>query len=116
MIYLKAFMFAGLICLICQVVLDNSKVTPGHITSSVTVLGAILSFFGIYDKIVSWCGAGATTLISNFGHMLYSSGIAGYEESGILGLFQNLLCSSGVALVTVVVFSFVFTLIFKAKD
>jgi len=49
MIYLKAFMFAGLICLICQVVLDNSKVTPGHITSSVTVLGAILSFFKAKD-------------------------------------------------------------------
>lgn len=116
MIYLNAFLFAGFVCLICQVVLDNTKLTPGHITSSVTVIGAILSFFGIYDKIVAWCGAGATTLISNFGHMLYTSGVNGYQESGILGLFQNLLCSSGVAIVGVVIFSFVFTLIFKAKD
>jgi len=116
MIYLNAFLFAGIVCLICQVVLDNTKLTPGHITSSVTVIGAFLSFLGIYDKIVSLCGAGATTLISNFGHMLYTSGVAGYEESGILGLFQNLLCSSGVAIVGVVIFSFVFTLIFKARD
>lgn len=116
MIYLNAFLFAGFVCMICQIVLDNSKLTPGHITSSVTVIGAVLSFLGIYDKIVSHCGAGATALISNFGHMLYTSGLAGYEESGILGLFSKLLCSSGVAIVGVVIFSFVFTLLFKAKD
>lgn len=116
MLYFKAFLFAGIVCLICQVVLDNTRLTPGHITSGVTVIGAILSFLGIYDDIVAWCGAGATTLISNFGHMLYSAGIAGYEESGILGIFSNLLCSSGIALVSVIVFSFVFALVFKAKD
>ena len=109
-------MFAGFVCLICQVVLDNTKLTPGHITSVVTVIGAFLSFLGVYDKIVFYCGAGATTLISNFGHMLYTSGLAGYEEAGILGLFSGLLCSSGIAIVSVVIFSFVFTLIFKARD
>lgn len=116
MMYLNAFLLAGFVCLICQVVLDNTKLTPGHITSGVTVIGAILSFLGIYDDAVAKCGAGATTLISNFGHMLYSAGLAGYEESGFLGIFSNLLCYSGVALVGVIIFSFVFTLIFKARD
>ena len=114
--YINAFLFAGLVCLICQIILDNTKLTPGHITSSVTVLGAILSFFGVYDKIVAHCGAGATTLIANFGHMLYSSGLQGYEESGVLGLFSQMLCASGIAIVSVIVFSFIFTLIFKARD
>lgn len=114
--YLNAFLFAGFVCLICQVVLDNTKLTPGHITSGVTVIGAILSFLGIYDDIISKCGAGATLLISNFGHMLYTAGLNGYEEAGFLGIFSNLLCSSGVAIVSVIVFSFIFTLIFKAKD
>ena len=114
--YIQAFIFAGLVCLICQVVLDNTKLTPGHITSGVTVIGALLSFFGIYDKIIAWAGAGATVLIANFGHMLYSAGAAGYEEAGVLGLFSQLLCSSGIAIVSVVVFSFVFTMIFKARD
>ena len=114
--YISAFLFAGFVCLICQVVLDNSKLTPGHITSSVTVIGAILSFLGIYDDIVSKCGAGATVLIANFGHMLYSAGIKGYEEAGFLGIFSELLCSSGIAIVSVIVLSFVFTLIFKARD
>lgn len=114
--YLNAFLFAGFVCLICQVVLDNTNLTPGHITSGVTVIGAILSFLGIYDDIISKCGAGATLLISNFGHMLYTAGLNGYEEAGFLGIFSNLLCSSGVAIVSVIVFSFIFTLIFKAKD
>ena len=116
MIYLNAFLMAGTVCLICQIILDNTKLTPGHITSSVTVIGAILSYFGVYDKLIRYCGAGATTLIANFGHMLYSAGLQGYEESGFLGIFTGLLCSSGVAIVSVVVFSFVFTLLFKAKD
>lgn len=116
MIYFYAFLFAGAVCLICQVVLDNTKFTPGHITSGVTVIGALLSFLGIYDDIVTKCGAGATTLISNFGHMLYSAGIKGYEESGFLGIFSELLCSSGIAIVSVIIFSFFFTLLFKAKD
>ncbi len=114
--YISAFLFAGFVCLICQIVFDNSKLTPGHITSSVTVIGAILSFLGIYDDIVSKCGAGATVLIANFGHMLYSAGIKGYEEAGFLGIFSELLCSSGIAIVSVIVLSFVFTLIFKARD
>lgn len=114
--YLNAFLFAGTVCLICQVVLDNTLLTPGHITSSVTVIGAILSFLGIYDDIISKCGAGATILISNFGHMLYTAGMSGYEEAGFLGIFSKLLCSSGVAIVGVIVFSFIFTLVFKPKD
>lgn len=116
MIYFRAFIFTGLVCLICQIILDNTKLTPGHITSGVTILGALLSFFGIYDKLITTFGAGATVLISNFGHSLYSSGLAGYMESGFLGIFSKLLCSSGIAIVSVVVISFVFTLIFKAKD
>ncbi len=114
--YLKAFIFSGIVCLICQIVLDNTKLTPGHITSAVTVIGAILSFLGIYDKLISWAGAGATVLIANFGHMLYSAGVEGYADSGFLGIFSNLLCKSGIAIVSVIVFSFVFTLLFKAKD
>ena len=116
MIYLYAFLLAGSVCLICQVVLDNTKITPGHITSIVTVIGAVLSFFGIYDDLVLKCGAGATMIISNFGHALYSAGVIGYEEAGFLGIFSNLLSSSGVAIVGVIVFSFIFTLIFKARD
>ncbi len=116
MIFIKAFLFSGLVCLICQVILDNTKLNSGHLTSSLTIIGAVLSYLGIYDKLIKVFGAGATVLISNFGHMLFSSGYAGYNESGILGIFSKMLSSSGIALVSVIVLSFVFTLIFKAKD
>ncbi len=114
--FIRAFIVTGLFCMIAQIILDNFKFTPGHITSIFTVLGAILSFFGLYDKLIDFAGAGATILISNFGHMLYSSGLLGLKEDGILGLFSNLLCSSSVAIVSAIVFSFILAIIFKPKS
>ena len=70
MIFLTSFLVSGLFCLVAQVILDNTKLTPGHITSMFTVLGAILSFLGIYPKLIEFAGAGATVQISNFGHLL----------------------------------------------
>ena len=114
--FVRAFIFAGVMCMIAQIILDNSKFTPGHLTSIFTVLGAILSFLGIYDKLIAWAGAGATVIISNFGHLLYSSGLIGLKENGILGMFQTLLCSSSVAIVSAVVFSAILAIIFKPKS
>ena len=116
MIFLNAFLLAGLGCGIAQVILDNTKFTPGHITSLFTVIGAILSFLGFYDKLIGWAGAGATVLISNFGHMLYTSGLQGLVENGILGVFANLLTKSSLAIVSAVVFSAFLTLFFKPKN
>ncbi len=116
MIFLNAFLLAGLACGIAQIILDNTKFTPGHITSLFTVIGAILSFLGCYDRLIGWAGAGATVLISNFGHMLYSSGLQGLIENGVLGIFSRLLCKSSAAIVSAVVFSAFLTLFFKPKS
>ena len=113
---IKAFLFSGFVCMIAQLILDNTKLTPGHITSLFTVIGALLSFLGIYDKLISYFGAGATVLISNFGHMLYKGGLLGLKEDGLLGLFSKLLCSSSVAIVSAIVFSAIFAIIFKPKS
>lgn len=116
MIFLNAFLLSGLICMIGQIILDNTKLTPGHVTSLFTVCGALLSFFGIYEKLISWAGAGATVVISNFGHLLYQAGIAGFQEFGILGFFSGLLTKSSAAIVSAIIFSFVLSLFFKPKD
>ena len=105
MIYLKAFTLAGVFCALGQIILDNTKLTPGHVTSLFTVVGAILSFFGIYDKLITWGGAGATVLISNFGHALYTSGLMGLEKYGLLGIFFTLLNKASAAIVSPIVFS-----------
>jgi len=116
MIYINAFLFAGLICALGQIILDNTKLTAGHITSLFTVGGAFLSFWGIYPWLIEKCGGGATVLISNFGHMLFTSGMEGYESMGVLGIFTDLLCKSSLAIVSAVVFAFVFAIIFKPRD
>ena len=56
MIYLNSFLFCGTVCFISQLILDNTKLTPGHITSLFVVIGAFLDIFGIYDKFVLYCG------------------------------------------------------------
>ena len=116
MIYFYAFLISGLFCMIGQIILDNTHLTAGHITSLFTVIGAILSFLGVYPKLIKHAGAGATILITNFGNMLYQAGMEGYENAGILGIFTNLLSKSSLAIVSAIVFSFVFALIFKPKD
>lgn len=114
--YLLAFLFAGVVCAIGQIILDNTKLTPGHITSIFTALGAFISFLGFYDNLIAKFGAGATVLISNFGHMLYSSAYQGYLEEGILGVFSGMLCKSSLAITAAIVFSFIMAMVFNPKD
>ncbi len=114
--YLYAFLFAGFACAIAQVILDNTKLTPGHITSLYTVVGVFLSFLGVYDNLILKFGAGATTLISNFGHSLYSAAIEGYYEEGVLGIFSNMLCKSSAVITGAIIFAFLVTLFFKPKN
>ena len=114
--YLYAFLFAGLACSIAQIIMDNTKLTPGHITSLFTVAGVILSFLGLYDIFLNKFGAGASVIISNFGHMLYTATLQGYTEEGILGIFSYMLTSSSLAITSVIIFSFILSLIFKSKD
>ena len=114
--FIYAFLFAGFACVIAEVILDNTKLTPGHITSLFTVIGSILSCFGAYDWLIKKCGAGATVLISNFGHNLYQAGLEGFNNSGILGLFSNLLTKSSVALVGAIVCAFLISIFFKPKN
>lgn len=114
--YICAFFFAGSACALAQIILDNTKLTPGHITSLYTVLGAFLSFLGVYDNLIGKFGAGATVLISNFGHMLYSGAIQGFQEEGFLGIFSGMLCKSSLAITSAIVIAFIISLVFKPKD
>lgn len=116
MTFIWAFIIAGSFCAIAQIILDHTKLTPGHITSLFTVLGAILGFFGIYDKLIKLAGGGATTIISNFGYLLYTGAYQGFQESGILGLFMGLFTKGGAAVVGAVVFAAFFSLFFSPKD
>lgn len=116
MTFIWAFLIAGLFCAIGQIILDNTKFTPGHITSLFTVLGSLLAFFGIYDKLIELAGGGASTIISNFGYLLYQGAWEGYEASGLLGIFTGMFTKGGAAVVGAVVFAAFLTLFFDPKD
>ena len=116
MIYLSAFLFSGIACFLAQVLLDNTKLTPGHVTSLFTIFGAFFGLIGLYDVFISFAGAGATTIISNFGYVLYKGAYLGFQEQGIIGLFTGLLTKSSCAIAGAVIFSFIFVMIFKPKD
>lgn len=115
MIYLYAFLFCGTVCMISQLILDNTKSTPGHVTSLFVVLGAFLDIFGIYDKFVLYCGAGALIPITSFGHLLIHGAMDIASEMGPLGLSFGIfnLTSAGISIA--IVCSFLLCLIFKPK-
>lgn len=116
MIYLNAFIFAGLVCLIGQIILDNTKLTPGHVTTMFVVIGAFLDIFSIYDKFVLWAGGGALVPITSFGHLLIHGAIEKANEFGLIGLAMGMFDLTSSGIISAIVFSFLLSLIFKPKD
>lgn len=116
MIYLKSFLFAGLICMIGQIILDKTKLTPGHITSLFVVIGAFLDTFSIYDYIVKQVGAGALVPITSFGHLLMHGAMSSYNSHGIMGLFMGMFNLTASGITSAIIFSFILSLIFNPKD
>lgn len=116
MIYINAFILVGLISMIGQLILDNTKLTPGHITSLFVCLGALLAFLGIYDILIDFSKIGSSIPITSFGNMLYLAAYEGYKTSGILGIFSNMLSTTSAGISSSVIFGFLASLFFKAKD
>ena len=105
---IKSFLFCGAVCLIAQVIKDNTRLTSGHITSLFVVIGACLGFLGFYDKIVECVGGGAQVVITSFGNTLYNTAL----EKGVL----NMLSGVSAGITTAIVMAFIITLIFRVKD
>ena len=116
MTIIYSFLFCGLICLIGQLILDNSKLTPGHVTSTLVVIGAFLSMFGIYDKIIDMIGVGASIPITSFGNTLFNSAYIGFKADGFLGIFSNIICDVSLGISAAIIFSFLFSLPNKVRD
>ena len=116
MIYLNAFLFAGVVCLIGQIILDNTKLTAGHITSIFVCVGAFLDTFSLYDKFVLWAGGGALVPITSFGHLLIHGAMDTVNNFGVMGLFMGMFDLTATGITAAIIFSFVFALIFKPKN
>ena len=116
MLIIRSFLFCGFICMISQIVLDHTKLTPGHITSILVVLGAFLDSFSIYDEIIKYVGGGALLPITSFGHSLIHGALAKAESVGLIGIFMGMFDLTATGITAAILFSFVFTLIFKPKN
>lgn len=116
MLYFNSFLFCGFICLIGELILDNSKLTTGHITSLFVVIGAFLDTFGIYDFIIKKVGGGSLIPITSFGHSLIHGALAKTNSMGIIGIFMGMFDLTATGITAAIIFSFLCALIFKPKN
>ncbi len=111
----NTFWVGGFLCLIAQVLIDKTKMTPARIMVSYVVAGVVLTALGIYDKIVDYAGCGATTPIIGFGYTLAKGVVKAVGEKGILGALTGGVTGAAAGITAAVVFGFVFALFCKAK-
>ncbi len=116
MTLIYSFLFCGLICLIAQIILDNTKLTPGHVTTIFVIVGALLDIFNIYDQIILRVGGGALVPITSFGHLLIHGALAGANTHGFMGMFFGMFDLTSAGIIAAIIFSFIFALIFNPKD
>lgn len=111
-----SFLFCGMICMMCQVVLDNTKLTPGHITSLLVVLGAFLDFFHLYDWVIKVVGGGAQVPILSFGHSLIHGAMVRANDVGFMGIFMGMFDGTAVGISVAILFACLFAFLFRSKD
>lgn len=116
MIYLNAFWVGGLICVIAQILIDKTKLTPARILVSFVVAGVILGGVGVYDKLIEYAGAGATVPIAGFGNVLVKGTINGVRENGFLGALIGGTKAAAGGISAAVVFGFLIALICNPKS
>ena len=111
--YLKAFLAGGLLCVIGQILIDKTKLTPAKILTAYVVLGVVLSAIGIYAPFADWAGAGASIPLTGFGHTLAKGVREAVDEMGLLGAFTGGFKAAAGGLSAAVVFGLGFALISK---
>ena len=114
--YLKAFLVGGLLCLIGQILIDKTKLTPARILVSYVVAGVFLSAVGVYGKLVDFAGAGATVPLTGFGHTLAEGVKEAVKEHGILGALTGGIRHAAGGITAAILFGFLAALLFSPKD
>ena len=112
---LKSFIVGGLICVIGQILIDKTKLTPARILVTFVTLGTILGGLGIYKYLVDFAGCGATVPLLGFGNNLAKGAIEAVKQDGILGAFTGGLKASAGGIAAAVFFGYIASLISKPK-
>ncbi len=114
--YLKAFLVGGGLCLIAQLLIDYTKLTPAKILVSYVVLGVILGGMGIYQPLVDFAGAGASVPLLGFGNTLAKGVRDAIQDSGFLGILTGGLKATAGGITVAICAGLLVSLIFKPKD
>lgn len=113
---LLAFVFGGSLCVIGQLFIDYTKLTPARILVAFVTIGVFLGGIGVYDPLVKTFGCGATVPLTGFGYTLYKGVIEGIASDGILGIISGGISGAAVGITAAIISGFLIALISKPKS
>lgn len=114
--YLKAFIFGGLLCLIGQILVDKTKLTPARILVGYVVAGVILGAIGLYEPFAEFAGAGASIPLTGFGNVLAKGVKEAIDSTGALGIVTGGLKASAAGITTAITAGLLAAFVCRAKD
>lgn len=114
--YLKAFLIGGFLCLIGQILIDKTRLTPARILVSYVVIGVFLSAVGIYEPFSEFAGAGASVPLTGFGHLLAKGVKEAVQQDGFIGIFTGGLKAAAGGITAAISAGLAASILFKAKD
>ena len=115
MMLLKAFLVGGALCMVGQVLVDRTRLTPARILSGYVVAGVVFSALGLYQPLVDFAGAGATVPLTGFGHLLAKGVREAVRRGGFLGALTGGLTASAAGVTAAVFFALLCAILFRAK-
>lgn len=113
--YLRAFLVGGALCVVAQILIDRTKLTPARILVVYVVAGVFLGAVGLYEPLVKFAGAGATTPLTGFGYLIAKGTRQAVEEQGLLGALTGGLRAAAGGISAALVFGYLACLIAKGK-
>ena len=114
--YAKAFLVGGLLCVIGQVLIDRTRLTPARILTSYVVAGVVLGALGLYQPLVDFAGAGASVPLTGFGNLLAKGIREAVAEKGLIGVFTGGIGAAAGVICAAVFFALLAALLFRARE
>ena len=113
--YFLAFLVGGSICVLVQILMDQTKLLPGRIMVLLVCAGALLGALGVYEPFAKWAGAGATVPLLGFGNVLFQGVKEAVDKEGMIGLFKGGFTASAVGISAALIFGYLGSFLFKPK-
>ncbi len=114
--YLNAFWVGGLLCVIAQILIDRTKLTPARILTGYVCTGVLLSALGLYGPLKEFAGAGAAVPLTGFGHILAEGARNAVQENGLLGALSGGISAASVGISASLIFALLWSVLFKSKQ